>query len=109
MSLLPAEFADLEPYAAKWCLPTEPERYAVRLATPMPELQQLYDVVEPRAAAAIDYCDRFELNAMPEPARNLMHLLYSFINVSFPVEVWGQPRVPDSGSVSFDCFVEPTP
>jgi hypothetical protein len=109
VSLLPAEFADLEPYAATWCLATEPERYAARLSTPMPALQQFYDALEPRGAAAIDYCDGFELHAMPEQARNLLHLIYSWINVSFPVEVWGQPRVPDSGSVSFDCFVEPSP
>ena len=29
------------------------------------------------------------------------------IMVSFPVEVWRQPRVPDTGSASFDCVVEP--
>ena len=109
MTLLPVEFADLELYAATWCLATEPERYAARLATPMPELQRFYDAMEPRTAAAIDYCDKHDLHAMPESVQNLMHLIYSFINVSFPVEVWMQPRVPDSGSVSFDCFVEPTP
>ena len=109
MSLLPDEFADLEPYAATWCLASEPERYETRLRTPMRELQQFYDAFEPRAAAAIDYCDKHELHDMPEQTTNLMHLIYSFINVSFPVEVWGQPRVPDSGSVTFDCFVEPTP
>ena len=109
MSLLPAEFADLEPYAATWCLATEPERYATRLATPMPELQRFYDAMEPQAEAAIDYCDSHALPDMPQNARNLLHLIYSWINVSFPVEVWGQPRVPDSGSVSFDCFVEPSP
>jgi hypothetical protein len=25
------------------------------------------------------------------------------------VEVWRQPRVPDTGSTSFDSFTEPTP
>ena len=28
MALLPGEFADLEPYAEKWSLPSEAERYA---------------------------------------------------------------------------------
>jgi hypothetical protein len=109
MTMLPDEFADLEPFAAKWCLATEPERFETRLATPMPELQAFYDAVQPRAAAAIDYCDRFAFDDMPDAAVSLMHLLYSFINVSFPVEVWRQPRVPDSGSAYFTCFLEPAP
>jgi len=109
MTMLPGEFADLEPFAEKWSLATEPERYATRLASPMPELQAFYDAMHPRAAAAIDYCDRFALDEIPEQAVNLMRLMYSFINVSFPVEVWLQPRVPDSGSAYFTCFVEPTP
>ena len=32
-SLLPPEFADLEPFAADWCLPTERERFAKRMST----------------------------------------------------------------------------
>lgn len=109
MTMLPDEFIDLEPFAEKWCLATEPERYAMRLSTGMVEIRAFYDTMAPRVAAAIDYCDRFPLEAMPQPVVNLMRLLYSFINVSFPVEVWGQPRVPDSGSASFPCVQEPVP
>ena len=109
MRTLPEEFADLEPFAAQWCLATEPERYTTRLATPLPELRAFYDAMMPRIAAAIDYCDRFALDDMPDVVVNLMHLIYSFINVSFPVEVWLQPRVPDSGSAYFTCFLEPSP
>jgi hypothetical protein len=106
---LPAEFADLEAFADKWCLASEPERYTARLSSSMHDLQAFYDAMEPRAAAAIDYCDRYPLDGMPEAVVNLMHLIYSFVNVSFPVEVWLQPRVPDSGSAYFTCFLEPTP
>ncbi len=109
MTMLPGEFADLEPLAEKWCLASEPERYETRLATAMPELQAVYDALEPRIAAAIDYCDQYALDDMPDDVVNLMRLIYSFINVSFPVEVWLQPRVPDSGSAYFTCFVEPRP
>jgi hypothetical protein len=109
MTMLPAEFADLEPYAETWCLATEPERYAARLAASMPDLQAFYDVVAPRAAAAIEHCDRYPLDEMPDPVVNLMRLIYSFINVSFPVEVWLQPRVPDTGSAYFTCIEEPVP
>jgi hypothetical protein len=41
--------------------------------------------------------------------QNLMHLLYSMIMVSFPVECWKQPRVPDSGASTLDCVFEPVP
>lgn len=41
--LLPEEFADLERFS-DWILPTEPERYAKRLASTMEEMQDLYDV-----------------------------------------------------------------
>ena len=36
--MLPSDFADLEPFAQQWCLGSEPERYEMRLATPMPEI-----------------------------------------------------------------------
>ena len=38
-----------------------------------------------------------------------MRLLYSMIMVSFPVEAWGQARVPDSGAAQLDCVLEPRP
>jgi hypothetical protein len=109
MSTLPAEFAELEPFAATWCLATEPERYGRRLASTVDEMQAFYDAVVPRSDEIMTYLDRFELHSLPDDALNLLHILYSMIEVSFPVEVWRQPRVPDTGSASFDCFTEPVP
>jgi hypothetical protein len=54
--------------------------------------------VFPRLVEAIVYCDRYRLHDMPEDGRWLMDLLQSRIMVSFPVEVWKQARVPDSGA-----------
>jgi hypothetical protein len=51
--LLPPAFSDLEPWVAEWCLDSEPERYAKRLASTMGEIQAFYDAVFPRAEAAI--------------------------------------------------------
>ncbi len=56
-ALLPAEFSDLEPFAATWCLPTERERFAQRMASSMDEMQAFYDAFFPRAEEAIAYCD----------------------------------------------------
>ena len=108
-SLLPAEFSDLEPFAKIWCLPTERERYAKRLASTMDEMQSFYDALFPRAEEAIVYCDKFPLDEMPEDAQRLLQLLYSLVMVSFPVEAWRQPHVPDSGAAYLDLVIEPIP
>jgi hypothetical protein len=107
--MLPSDFADLEPFAADWCLPSEPARFAKRLASSMAEMQAFYDAITPRAETAIAYLDRYPLDDMPQDALNLMHLVYSMIMVSFPVECWHDPRVPDSGAARIDCIVEPVP
>ena len=108
-ALLPQEFADLEPFAADWCLPTERERFDKRLASSMADMQAFYDAITPRAEAAMTYLDQYTLDDLPPEALNLMHLLYSMIMVSFPVECWHQPRIPDSGVADLDLVVEPVP
>jgi hypothetical protein len=105
---LPTEFAYLELFS-DWCLDSEPQRYHKRLNSSMAEMQAFYDAVTPRAEEAIAYCDKFPLDDLPEDVTNLMHLLYSLIMVSFPVECWKQPRVPDSGASTLDCVSEPVP
>ena len=106
MSILPAEFADLEPFS-EWCLESERERYAKRLSSTMPELQAFYDAAFPRLEAALEYFDQFPFDALPDDAKHLLWLCYSLVNVSFPVEVWRQPYVPDSGAARIDQVVEP--
>lgn len=105
-AVLPTEFADLEPYA-DWSLATEAERYAKRLASSMDEMQAFYDAAFPRLEAAKAHLDGFPLDALPEDATRLLWLCYSLINVSFPVEVWHQARVPDSGAANMDAIVQP--
>jgi hypothetical protein len=103
---LPAEFSDLELYA-DWALPTERERYARRIASTMAELQTFYDAAFPRLEDAMSYLEQYEMDALPEDAKRLLWLYCALVTVSFPVEVWRQPRVPDSGASSFDAVVEP--
>ncbi len=106
MSSFPPEFADLEPFA-DWALRTEAERYDRRLGSSMDELQAFYDVAFPRLEDAITHCDQFGLDALPADAERLLWLCYSLVNVSFPIEVWRQARVPDSGAAVIDVVVEP--
>ena len=108
-NLLPPQFSDLEPFAKDWCLASEPERYAKRLASTMNEMQAFYDVVFPRAEAAMAYLDELPLHELPEDARRLLHLLYSLIMVSFAVEIWKQPYIPDTGTSQFELKIEPVP
>lgn len=103
---LPPEFADLEPFST-WCLPTEAERYAKRLASSMEDMQAFYDAAFPRLEEMLAYLDSASLDSLPDDANRLLWLTYSLVNVSFPVEVWRQARVPDSGAASMDVVVEP--
>jgi len=107
--MLPPAFADLEPFAAKWCLASEPERYAERMASSMDEMQEFYDAFYPRVEEAIDYCDKFPLEDLPDDALHLLYLIYSLIMVSMPVDVWHQARVVDAGEAYFDRSIEPVP
>ena len=106
---LPAEFADLEPFAADWCLASERERYAKRLGSTMRDMQAFYDAVTPRAEEAISYCDKFPLDDLPEDALNLLHLIYSMIMVSMAIEVFGQQKPTDSADAVIDRVGAPVP
>ena len=106
MTAFPSEFSDLEPHAG-WALEHERDRYAKRLASTMDELQAFYDGAFPRLETALAYLDQLDLAALPDDARRLLWLCYSLVTASFPVEVWRQPRVPDSGATAFDQIVEP--
>jgi len=105
-SQLPPEFADLEPFAG-WALPTERERYAHRLSSTMQELQAFYEAALPRLDDAAVYLDQFPLDALPDDAARLLQLCYSLISVTFPVDAWRQPRVPDSGAATLEIVIEP--
>ena len=106
MARFPAQYADLEPFA-EWALPTEGERYAKRLASTMDELQAFYDAVFPRLEESTDYLRSVSLDGISEEDQHLLWLFSALVTVSFPVEVWRQPRVPDSGAASMDVVVEP--
>jgi hypothetical protein len=108
MPTLPAAFADLEPFAA-WALPTEYDRFAKRLASSMDELQAFYDAAFPRLRESEEYLRSVSLDGISDEDRNLLWLFASLVTVSFPVEVWRQARVPDSGAASIDVVVSPTP
>jgi hypothetical protein len=106
---LPADFAHLEWFVDEWAKPTREERYAVRLSKTFGELEDFYDEVAARADQAIAYLNGLELNSLPDDATRLLRLLYSFVLVSYAVNIFQQPRIPDSGAAFFDTAYEPVP
>lgn len=95
MSVLPEEFADLESLAERWALATETERNRRRLASPMSEIQALYDTVLPRMEAVLSYLGQFPPDKLPENAERLFHLALSLAEVATAVENYKQPSVVD--------------
>jgi hypothetical protein len=108
-TLLPSAFAELEKYAQTWCLATETERWNTRVSATMPELHEFYDAFFPRLEEAIDYCDKFSLDSLPDDALNLLHMIYSLIMVAMAVEIMHQPAPVDAADAVMIRTGEPFP
>jgi hypothetical protein len=108
-TLLPEQFADLEPFAQIWVFPTADERYQRRLDGTMDEMKEFYDAALPRGDEIFEYIDQFDFDDLPEPAVNLLWLLCALSVVSFAVDVFKQPRIPDSGDAMLPLILEPSP
>ena len=106
---LPSAFAELEAFAEKWCLPTEAERWNMRMATSMLVMREFYEAFSPRLEEAIEYCDKFPLDDLPDDALNLLHLVYSMIMESMAIEVFGQQKPTDSADAVINRIGEPVP
>ena len=108
-SMLPREFADLEPYAEAWCLATESERWERRMSSSMSELVEFYDVAFPHLEAAIEHCDAHPLGALPPDVERLLQLVHSLVMVAMAVEIFGQPKTVDSADAVLHRVTEPLP
>ncbi len=98
--LLPEAFADLDPWAGDWGLPTERERNSRRLGSTWEQLRSFYDVMLPRAEAALEHLKDFPCSdgpggagGLPAPERRLLDLMLMLAEVAPAVEVFGQPTV----------------
>ena len=107
MSKLPEEFADLERFT-DWCLPTEEERYQSAWLDHGGNAGVLRRRAWPDSRTSWPTSTRgSRFDGMPEDAKALDPLMQSLVMVSFPVEVWKQPRVLDSGAAYISCIKEP--
>jgi hypothetical protein len=107
--MLPPEFAELEPFATTWCLPTEGERWNQRHRSTMAELSAFYDTCFPRLGEAIEHCDHFPLGDLPTDVANLLQLIHSLVMVAMAVEIFGQTRTIDAADAVLDRVREPLP
>lgn len=107
MSKLPEQFSDLERFVDRWALADYDARYETRLHSSMHEMEEFYGAVMPRYGEIMAYLNGFELNNLSEQQTNLLHIMYSLVQVSFPVEVWKQPSVPDAGAAYLEAFNMP--
>lgn len=105
-NVFPTEFAALEPFA-DWAVHSEKARYAKRVSSTMEELQAFYDVAFPLLEKGTAYLENVSLDGGDDEDKHLLWAFCALITVAFPVEAWGQPRVPDSGPSSIDAVVEP--
>jgi len=91
---LPGEFKDLERFAA-WALPSESERSEKRLSSKMEEISEFYAAMHERMNAILAHLSRYQVNDMPEDAKQLLYLALSLAEVAPAVEWYNQPTVID--------------
>jgi hypothetical protein len=107
--MLPAEFAELEPFAETWCLATETERFNQRIASSMDDIRAFYDTFFPRLEEAIEFCDKYPLDELPDDVEHLVQLIHSLVMVSMAVEIFGQPKTVDAADAVLLRVKEPRP
>lgn len=104
--VLPEKFVDLERFVSKWDKVGISDRYRERLASNMDELQDFHDALLPRIAEIRAYLDAKEFVDYTEADRRLGRLAFAWAPVAEAVEVFKQPKVPDS-KMYWDVRVEP--
>ncbi len=107
--MLPSAFSELEKFAQRWCLATETERWNARITSTMPEMHEFYDAFFPRLEEAIEYCDKFPLDNLPDDALSLLRMIYSLIMVAMAVEIMHQPAPVSAADAVMIRTVEPVP
>lgn len=91
---LPEGFEDLARYR-DWMLATDRERVHRRLDAPFAEIQSFYDGVLPELQRILTYLESRPATDVSEADANLLSLALSLVEISNPVEVYGQGQVVD--------------
>jgi len=93
--ILPAGYADLQPFADKWAQPAEYERAAERRRSSPAELKAFYDAVFKRLPDILEAVDRYPLGQVGEADLPLYYMALSLAEIAPHVEFYNcDPRVP---------------
>ncbi|MEM8564724.1 MAG: hypothetical protein AAGF57_20955 [Pseudomonadota bacterium] len=93
---LPEQFSELEPFIADWANHGMQAQYDKRLGSTIEQLQEFYDAVKPRILEVRAYLDEKDFDDYTEADSTLGRLVIAWVPVAEAVEVFKQPRVPDS-------------
>lgn len=94
MALLPAPFADLEPFVADWARDDFQQRNHQRFTAGMDSVRTFYEALAPRADEIMTCLEGFPLEDVPADAANLYKLLMALAHVTLSVEHHGQLAPP---------------
>lgn len=92
-SLLPADFAVLEPFVDRWALATTADRAARRSASTAEEREAFFAAASPLLDPALDYLDGIALDAFSPSEQRLMDMMLSLAHVALAVEIQGPDEV----------------
>jgi len=87
---LPQAFRELEPYLA-WAIPTERERIAKRVASPMHEIIEFHGAISQRLEEIIVYLNQYAYAELPADGRRLCDMALSLVEVFPLVEMYKDP------------------
>jgi len=97
---LPRRFAQLQPLADIWSLPTERERHLQRLASTIEEMDRVYAALLPEIEAILTFLNRRELDALTGEEINLLLLTLSLAEIAPAVQIFREPGNPDGFDTS---------
>lgn len=93
---LPLGFEELEPFVNAWAGMTTAKRMTTRCESPIAEIQAFYDAMIVRADEALRLVEQHPLNDLPEDVGTLFRLVLGLAQASIAIEVYGQPRAPET-------------
>lgn len=94
---LPADFADLEPWTARWCLSNERDRFHTLMKASIPDLQAFFDAMSPRTDAMAARLNDLDVDTLSPEDKHLFWLLMTFVETAHPIELkWPKTDVEDS-------------
>jgi hypothetical protein len=96
--LLPAGFSSLLGFT-DWIIDNESERVEKRLNASMPEAQKLYDAMTGELERIMAYLKTRPVHEVSAEDQNLVHLVFSLIEIAQSVEIYGQGAVVDGADL----------